>query len=136
MQKIKPKSNKTRSENDILIIFLKIQLIDALIYISVFLLSSVLSLVTDVSQKYDTIITLIAFALSSFISGFYAGKKKRQNGLLAGVIYTLPLNALVLIISAIISDFKVDYLIAVSAVVLVLSAGLGGILSVNMRHRR
>lgn len=136
MQKIKPKSNKTRSENDTLIIFLKIQLIGALIYVSVFLLSSVLSLVTDVSQKYDTIITLIAFALSSFISGFYAGKKKRQNGLLAGVIYTLPLNALVLIISAIISDFKVDYLIAVSAVVLVLSAGLGGILSVNMRHRR
>ena len=136
MQKIKPKSNKTRSENDSLNIFLKIQLIGAIIYISVFILTSVLSLVTDVSQNYDTIITLIAFAFSSFISGFYAGRKKRQNGLLTGVIYTLPLNAIVLIISAIISDFKVDYLIAVSAVTLVLSAGLGGILSVNMRHRR
>ncbi len=136
MQKLKPKSKKTRSENTAISTFVNVQIFAIISYIVVFLVFSYIALIADLPQKYDFYFSLIIFAISSFLTGFFAGIKNRQNGLLTGITYSLPMNTLTLIISLIFADFKADISVIITAVLLVLSSAIGGVLAVNKRHRR
>ena len=107
-----------------------------IIYFASFLLFSVIGLMADLSVKYDLLCSLLSFGLASFAVGFFIGRKLRQNGLLAGIIYSLPLNTLIVLLSLIFSDFTVDLNIAITATVLLVTAGAGGIVAVNSRLKR
>lgn len=136
MKKIKPKSRKTRADNSTVSTFINVQLCSLITYISVFTIFSFIALAADLSRKYDYLFSVIIFVICSFLTGFYAGNKQRQNGLLTGVVYSLPMNTLTLLISLIFSDFKADSSIIITALLLVVSSAVGGILAVNKRHRR
>lgn len=137
MYKIKPsRSKKTKPENEQLKIFLQTQLFSVLTYIFLFLLGSFFALIADLPQKYDYIFSLIIFTLSSLSSGFFAGLKLRQNGLIAGVLFSLPMNIIIMLVSAILRDFSVDFNMILTGVILLVSSGAGGILAVNKRLRR
>ena len=93
MEKTKPnKSKRAKTENVQFKLFLQIELFSIITYIVLFLLGSVIALNADLPSKYDYISALIIFAISSFITGFIAGIKLRQNGLLAGILYSLPMR--------------------------------------------
>ena len=136
MKKIKPKSRKTRADNSTVSTFINVQIFSLITYIVVFLIFSFVALAADLSRKYDYLFSVIIFVICSFLTGFYAGNKQRQNGLLTGIVYSLPMNTLTLLISLIFSDFKADYSIIITALLLVISSAVGGILAVNKRHRR
>ena len=136
MKKIKPKSRKTRADNSTVSTFINVQIFSLITYISVFLIFSFIALAADLSRKYDYMFSVIIFVICSFFTGFYAGNKQRQNGLLTGIVYSLPMNTLTLLISLIFSDFNADYSIIITALLLVVSSAVGGILAVNKRHRR
>lgn len=136
MKKIKPKSRKTRADNSTVSTFINVQIFSLITYIVVFLIFSFVALAADLSRKYDYLFSVIIFVICSFLTGFYAGNKQRQNGLLTGVVYSLPMNTLTLLISLIFSDFNADYSIIITALLLVVSSAVGGILAVNKRHRR
>ena len=136
MEKVKPKSKKTRTENTYLNTFLNVQIFDAIVYLLLFLISSSIALLIDLPHKNDYIFTLITFSLCSFISAFYSGIKMKHNGLAVGIVFTLPMNGITMLISFIISDFKADYMFVVSVAVLIVTSAIGGILAVNKRRRR
>ena len=137
MQKSKPNRNiRSKTDNRQTRTFLQVQLFSATVYISLFLIGSVVALNADLPKKYDYIISIIIFAVASFLTGFFSGIKLRQNGLLSGIIYSLPMNFAVILTSLIMSKFSVGINIAITAVVLIISAGIGGILAVNKRLRR
>ena len=136
MKKIKPKSRKTRADNSTVSTFINVQIFSLITYISVFLIFSFIALAADLSRKYDYLFSVIIFVICSFLTGFYSGNKQRQNGLLTGIVYSLPMNTLTLLISLIFSDFKADSSIIITVLLLVVSSAVGGILAVNKRHRR
>lgn len=136
MKKIKPKSRKTRADNSTVSTFINVQIFSLITYIVVFLIFSFVALAADLSRKYDYMFSVIIFVICSFLTGFYAGNKQRQNGLLTGIVYSLPMNTLTLLISLIFSDFKADSSIIITVLLLVVSSAVGGILAVNKRHRR
>ena len=136
MKKIKPKSKKSKADNSTVSAFINVQLCSLITYIVVFLIFSFVALAADLSRKYDYLFSVIIFVICSFLTGFYAGNKQRQNGLLTGIVYSLPMNTLTLLISLIFSDFKADSSIIITALLLVVSSAVGGILAVNKRHRR
>lgn len=136
MKKIKPKSRKTRADNSTVSTFINVQIFSLITYISVFLIFSFIALAADLSRKYDYLFSVIIFVICSFLTGFYSGNKLRQNGLLTGIVYSLPMNTLTLLISLIFSDFKADSSIIITVLLLVVSSAVGGILAVNKRHRR
>ena len=137
MRKSKPGNKmKSFSDNATIDIFIKTQIFAMIIYFVSFLLFSVIGLMADLSVKYDLLYSLLSFGLASFAVGFFIGRKLRQNGMLAGVIYSLPLNTLVVLLSLIFSDFTVDLNIAITAIVLLVTAGVGGIVAVNSRLKR
>ena len=137
MEKSKPNRNiRSKTDNRQAKIFLQVQLFSALVYLTLFLIGSVIALNTDLPKKYDYIVSIIIFAIASFLTGFFSGIKLRQNGLLSGIIYSLPMNFAVILISLIMSKFSVGINIAITAAVLIITAGIGGILAVNKRLRR
>ena len=137
MKKTKPmKTRKIKSDSTQLNSFLRVQIFAVIIYIVIFMFGAVIALSMDLSQKYDFIFTLIVFAICSLITGFYTGLKLRQNGLVSGVIYTLPINAVTILISLILCDFNVSINTLITAIVLIITSAIGGIFAVNKRLRR
>ena len=137
MIKSKPGKKKISfSDNMIIDVFIKTQIFGVLIYITNFITFSLLALAFDMPSKFDFICTIICFVLSSLIAGFFVGYKLKQNGLLSGIIFTLPINTLSIIVSLIFSDFSADLNLLITAIVLLISAGAGGIIAVNSRLKR
>ena len=137
MKKIKQrKPNTAKHEADNLNDFLKIQLFAVIIYAVLFLTGTFLALTADLSSGYDYIFSLIIFAISSFAVGFFSGIKIRKNGLVIGVVYTMPMNIIISLISLILNDFTVGISLPLTLIILCLSGAVGGIFAVNKRIRR
>ncbi len=100
-----------------------------------FIAACILAMVIDVHSNGYYIFSIGSFCVGGAISGFLSVKKKRKNGLISGIIYALPSCVLYIFISAAMNAFKIDYLIAVSFVLIVLSSASGGVLSVNIRPK-
>lgn len=136
MVKTKPKNKKIKIESSIQSTFISVQIFAVIFYIIMFLLSSGIALAADLSHGYDYIFSLCSFVLCSFATGFFAGIKLRQNGMVSGILFSLPMNVIVVLISLFFTDFKVDYTLAVTITLLILASAIGGILAVNKRRRR
>ena len=137
MKKTKPvRKNKSKIENVAMNTFIKVQIFALISYALIFIIGSFIALAADLPRKYEYIYSLGMFAVSSLSVGFYSGLKLRQNGLVSGVIYSLPLNLIIILISLIINEFTIGMNLIITSAVLLLSAGIGGILAVNKRLRR
>ncbi len=135
--KLKAKSKrKTGNDNPNTDAFIKTQIFSVCMYCAVFLLSSAIALAADSRDKYDYYISLLSFAAASFATGFFAGNKLRKNGLAVGVLYSLPINIIVVLISLIINGFIPTVYLAITALALLAASAVGGVLAVNKRHRR
>lgn len=133
-EKRKPKRNKSEKKlKDSTRIFLHTQLLALVVYALFFLLTSAVLLSLDIDSDKIFYVGIAAFALSSFICGYYAGYKVHKNGLLTGLLYALPANLLIIIVSAAVSGFKADFTLLISFMILLICSMLGGILSVNTR---
>ena len=136
MPEIKNRRKNKSSNLNTTYVYLKAQLIFLLMYSAVFVIISLICLTADINKSYDYYISLALFSCSSFIAGYYGGFLQKSKGLFAGILYALPLNIILLLISLIITHLKTDMNIFITAVILVVFSGIGGILSVNKRRRR
>lgn len=134
MEKIKVKPKKgAKQEKTVINFFVKTQIFALIVYIVLFVISSIIALLVDSPDKNDSVIIISVMSFASLITGFYAGMKIRSNGLVVGIIYSLPINALVLIISLIAGNFAIGINFFVSLFALVISSAIGGIIAVNKR---
>lgn len=133
--KLNNKTNRKKSSSESQSV-IKAQLLIFAIYLSIFLVICAINLLADLNSKYDYYISLLSFVISSFISGFLGGIKQRQNSILSGLIYALPANLSVLLISLITAGFTLKANFLIAAVSLPISSILGGIIAVNKRRRR
>ncbi len=136
---LKSKSNKRKrnpSKNNELSEFIRIQIYALIIYLIMFFLFSTICLLIDLSKNNTYYMSLIMLTISSFAVGFLSGVKIRQNGLVTGVLYALPINLLFLIISFIFNGFKGDFSALITAAVMIVASAVGGIISVNMKVRK
>ncbi len=133
MQKQANKTTRKKSENkksnELVMLFQSI-----IIQLMVFVVGAVVTLILDVNSESFLIIASTTLAVGSFISGFAISRKKRSNGLLNGVIYSLPILIFPLI-SLFFNKFKVDFNILINVFIILLFSASGGIVSVNIRKR-
>jgi putative membrane protein (TIGR04086 family) len=135
MKRNKPKKFSNKN-NTMLNLFINVQIFAVICYVGIFLIGSLIALLIDLPSDSDYLFSIVLFSVCSMLTGFYAGIKKRENGLLVGIIYTLPLNAIVVLISLFYNSFAIGVNLAVTIVVLMISGAIGGILAVNKRLRR
>lgn len=134
--KTKKRSSSSANSSNNKDIFLKCLIFSLACYVIVYLISCSAALIFDLNDNYDFYVSLISFSSASFCSGFYTGIKLRKNGLISGLVFTLPANLILILTCLIISDFKTDITLLITAVALLVSSALGGIVAVNKRHRR
>lgn len=130
------KSSTKKMTNTNSLDFIKNQIFCLTIYIVLFIVGCLVSLVFDIDYKLDYYVSLFIFALCSFLCGFIGGIKQRENGIVSGIIYALPGNLIVILLSIILNGFSVEISILISVVSLILLSAVGGILGVNKRRRR
>lgn len=130
------KSSTKKMTNTNSLDFIKNQIFCLTIYIVLFIVGCLVSLVFDIDYKLDYYVSLFIFALCSFLCGFIGGIKQRENGIVSGIIYALPGNLIVILLSVILNGFSVEISILISVVSLNLLSAVGGILGVNKRRRR
>lgn len=142
MPKLKVKSNKQSKKSSYnqnskqlspnLKVFIKTQILFLSLNAITFLTAVCICLQLDLARENLFYICIISLCVGSFISSFYAGYKIHKNGLVIGFIFSLPINALVILISLITNSFIVDYTALISFFILMVTAMLAGILSVNI----
>lgn len=133
--KVRKKTN-INTANTELKDYIKIQIISLAIYAVAFLCACAICLAIDTGDDLDFYISISAFAVASFISGFLGGNKTRKKGILSGLVYPLPTNIVVILISLATVAFKPDLRLTITALTLILAGIAGGITAVNKRHRR
>lgn len=131
--KLKSKPNKNKKElSENMKVFIKTQILFLSLNALVFLTCVCVCLQMDFARENIFYISIASLAIGSFLASFYAGYKIHKNGLLVGLVFSLPINALVILISLMTNNFQVDYTAIVSFFILMSVAMFAGILSVNM----
>lgn len=101
----------------------------------VFLFVCILSYAANFKKELYYPSALMALTVSCFISGMISGKKKKQQGLLNGILFSLPCCVTVIIISLVVNRLLFDFRILITLVCLITASAFGGVLSVNMKRK-
>ena len=134
MGKMKPqKRKKEKKMSPPLKTFLKSQLVAAVCYLTVLIVSSIVCLSLDFKRQNMFYVSILCFAAASFICAYYAGYKIHKNGLTVGLLYSLPANIITVFLSVAVNQFKINLTVLISLFILLISSMLGGILSVNTK---
>lgn len=131
----KTKSKNGKKLNETTRLFIKTQILMALSDLVLLLIGSFIVYSFEPSKKAYFYISIFLFCISAFISGYYCGFKLHKKGLVTGLIFCLPLNLLIVLISLIINKFSFDLTFVITLLLLLISSMLGGILSVNTRMK-
>lgn len=110
-------------------------LINVFIHLLIFILITIISYLSALKFDFLCIISLFSTAISNFLSGMLSGFTKRQNGLINGILFSLPSSVVFIILSLITNKFHFDYMIIVSITVAVFFSAIGGIIAVNFKRK-
>lgn len=130
MQKNSKKKTVQPSTANVMLFLYNFLIITACIF-----LLSIVALIADLNNNAYHIYSIAGISAGSMICGFINGRIKKQNGLLNGVIFTLPSNLLLIIFSLYLNEFSADYLLIFSIGFSLMFAALGGVLSVNIKKK-
>lgn len=111
------------------------QAIIMLCYVVFFLVGAYISFLFGCKQEQCFYIACGALHPAAALSAASAAKRVGKNGIAVGLTKTLFCNLIVLGAALLCAGFHPDLRLAISAVILVISAALGGIAGVNIRHR-
>ncbi|MGN0468591.1 MAG: TIGR04086 family membrane protein [Acutalibacteraceae bacterium] len=131
----KKSRNQNSSNNIKKTVFFKTLFLQALLSLLVLILVSFITYFSSADRRAYFYIAVLSFALISFICGYYSGYKIHENGLLTGLLYCLPVNIVVVLISLATNRFKADATLIISAFVLIICSMLGGVVSVNTKMK-
>lgn len=125
----KKSGNKTLRENIILFVLPLI-----LLTLTLFIATAI-SVAADLQKSFNFPIFASLTGLCSLLSGFLAGRTKRENGIFTGIIYPLPTFLIYILLSLITNSFSFDFNLLISLAVMLISSAVGGILGVNTKKK-
>lgn len=105
-----------------------------IVYVLLLLLTAFLCYKINISNDKYFYVMLIVSAISSLISGFTYVSKVREKGILNGILAGIPCTVSMLILVLIYNNASLTFTTAIVALVMILSSGVGGTLSVNFRR--
>ena len=105
-----------------------------IVYALLLLLTAFLCYKINIAADKYFYIMLIISTISSLISGFAYVSKVREKGILNGIFAGVPCIALMLILVLLYNNASLTLTTAIVVLVMILSSGIGGTLSVNLRR--
>ena len=133
MNKNKNKSSRRRnkSNNESLMFFLTPLLIFTISFFAV----SLLSVIFDLQKHLNFPVITAILSLCTFLSAFLTSKKKREKGLITGIIHNLPSITLIELISLLLNGFSPDLNLLLSLATMLIASALGGVVGVNSKQK-
>ncbi|MBQ3136087.1 MAG: TIGR04086 family membrane protein [Clostridia bacterium] len=113
--------------------FVKLQIINLIIYLFVFVIISIIAVCSDIGKEKLFYVSLGYLSVSSFASGFVAGFKERKKGIICGMLSALPFLLIICILSIILNKFDIDYNLIISIIAALIFSAVGGIVAVNIK---
>ena len=128
--KSKVKKQKGKQNEKLLLFLMPLFLI-----LSSLFTASLFSVIFDLKISLNFPVITVIFSLCTFISAFLTANKKRENGLVTGIIYNLPSIILVELLSLILNGFSSDINLLLSFLTMLISSALGGVIGVNQKQK-
>lgn len=125
----KDNNNKTKNKNIITYFVMTVK--SLALFIILIMISASICFYSEISYNSYYIFLLFSAVLSVFISSFLFTKKSKKNGLLNGIIASLPVVALLTVICLLMikCNFNLQFLITILSAIS--AGGISGIIGVN-----
>ena len=122
---------KQKGKREDIILFI-LPFIISLVFI---LILSIVGIIIDLQKALNFSVITAIFSASMFLTSFVSASKKREKGLVTGIIYNLPSILVLEFISLTLNGFSVDFNFLLSFVTMIISSALGGITGVNKKQK-
>ena len=130
MKTVKNKKQKGRMYEKFLMFILPFLITMAAIFVI-----SLISVALDLEKHLNFPVIAATIGFCAFISAFLCANKKRENGLITGIICNLPSAAIFLLLSLILNGFSADLNLLLILITTLISSALGGIVGVNRKQK-
>lgn len=130
--KNKRKTGKKSSKNNIITNIMPMIFKSLLIFSTVLLLSAMLCYLTNINYDKYYLFLLASAVVSAFVSGLSYSRKMKKNGILSGIISSVPIAVMILIFSLIATKGNVSVLLPVTMCSAIISGAVSGTLGVNI----
>ena len=111
-------------------------LIGLLVIIICLLLFSFIMTKVDAPDGIVSTMSVIALCIGSFVGAYIASRKRRQNGLLIGIITGVITYIAILIIGIIITKTSAGMGFFSKLIIAAICGAIGGVIGVNSRQKR
>ena len=122
---------KQKGKREDIILFI-LPFIISLVFI---LILSIVGVIIDLQKELNFSVITAILSASMFLTSFVSASKKREKGLVTGIIYNLPSILVLEFISLTLNGFSVDFNFLLSFVTMIISSALGGITGVNKKQK-
>ncbi|SDA17108.1 putative membrane protein, TIGR04086 family [Ruminococcus sp. YE71] len=85
----------------------------------------------DVGDRVLSVLTSAALAVGAYVGGYVASRRRRQNGLLMGLLCGLGVFGVIFVCSYVFAGAAGGFSATTKLVISLVSAGMGGIVGVN-----
>lgn len=134
MVKIKKKPGKDTEKYKILKQILSVIFKSTTVFVLTTLLTAFICYITDIEYDKYSLIMILSLSVCAFISGFLYSRKMKKNGILHGMLSSLPIAFEAAVVSLIASDSRVSVMLPIAMASIILSGAISGSFGVNSRR--
>ncbi|MCD8096061.1 MAG: TIGR04086 family membrane protein [Ruminococcus sp.] len=105
------------------------------VFLCIMLFSFVMTKI-DVSESVLSLLTSVGLCVGAYVGGFAASKRRRQNGLLMGLLCGLFMFGIIFLLSYIFAGTAGGFSASAKLVMTLVCASAGGVVGVNSKDGR
>lgn len=111
-------------------------LIGVVIMLGVVLLLSVLMSKVDIPEQVVTVMSSISLCIGAYSAGYIASRRRRQNGLVLGMITGVIVYCLVFFLGVMFAKTSITFNAFTKFIMVLICSAIGGVLGVNSKAKR
>ncbi len=127
---------KVKKENTLLKTIIFSSLIGAIGTVLLMFLFAALIVLLQLDRAYAAPLATVSIAIGSMISSYCCGRKVSKNGYLIGLLNGAAVFVLVLLVSLIVSDWKISANTLFHLIIILTASTAGGIFGVNKKSSK
>ena len=127
---------KIKRENTLLKTILVSSIIGAVGTVLLLLIFAAVIVLFQLDRAYCAPLSTVSIAIGGMLSSYYCGRKVSKNGYLIGLLNGAAVFVLVLLISFIVSDWKISLNTLFHLIIILTSSTAGGIFGVNKKSSK
>lgn len=110
--------------------------IGVVIMIGVILLLSVVMSKVDLPEQVVSVMASLSLCIGSYCAGYIASRRRRQNGLLLGILTGVVVYCIVFFLGVMFAKTSITFNAFTKFIMVLVCAAIGGVIGVNSKAKR